>query len=627
MKQSNIAENVSKAALTALLFFTIMIQTVSTAQTPSAQGTNRPHVPGAPELPPSAQIFELLNMVPQGYKQTLQLGVPNVLNFQNMRLEIVSSQIVELDLTVDNEVTMHYLALDLKPSESLELTINIGVEAPAGVAAPLEGIDFYLTLNPGSAEPVIESTIKLYIDEETLEAATGREIVPWALSWAFWDGDEWETVKSWLDEEGYLVAKTDHFSTWTLVEVGRPAPLPDVPGLPSSAVAHDYSDTVPRGFTWRAREGEPTVLVFKDVTMMFSSNRGLGLSITTGLNVAGNVFSLELVSGEALDLNINMDSAPPSGVTEIANSISVYIEIEPSVTVAVDASLSLLIDEGEIEARLGRDTDATKLTWAYWRNGEWVPVESEIDENGYLKARTSHFSVWTIAEAPKVPLPTPVAPPDIPGIPKTALAYEFLETVPAGFAWKAEAGKSTVLSFKNFMLMVNPGKSLDLEITVGPDVAKQTFSLHLVPGESLSLKIDVTTSAPSGVEKASKDIGVYLEIEPGSAAAVEATLSLYIDEASLEARLGRTIDSTKLSWAYWDGGAWVLVESTLDANGFLNAETSHFSTWTVVEAVEEEPAAPGPTPPPSTTETLWLLYGGVLAIAVLAFAYVFHKRG
>ena len=224
----------------------------------------------------------------------------------------------------------------------------------------------------------------------------------------------------------------------------------------------------------------------------------------------------------------------------------------------------------------------------------------------------------TIIPAMGQSIPRPVPPPDIPGVPKDALAFEFHETIPKGFAWKAEAGKATVLSFKNFKLMVTPSKSLDLDISVGSDVAKQLFSLQLVPGESLSLSIDVTTSAPSGVVKASRDIGVYFEVESNSAEPIEATLSLLIEKASLEARLGRAVDVTRLSWAYWDGGSWALVESVLDANGFLNAETSHFSTWTVVEVAE-------PTPPPQP-ETPWMLYGGVAAIAVIAIAYILLKK-
>jgi len=30
---------------------------------------------------------------------------------------------------------------------------------------------------------------------------------------------EWETVESHMDQNGYLVCNTDHFSTWTVAEI------------------------------------------------------------------------------------------------------------------------------------------------------------------------------------------------------------------------------------------------------------------------------------------------------------------------------------------------------------------------------------------------------------------------
>ena len=615
MNKSIFAKNVRNTAVVLLLLLTLVAPAAYAAQPPTSQ--TRPIAPNLPELPFGVLTHNFTNMVPRGHMQQLERGVPTVLSYKNMRLGVKASQNLKLNMTVGNDVAMHHLALDLKPGESLELNINVDVNPPGNITKPLDGIDFYLTVKPNTTDPV-NTTLKLFINEDALENVTGRDVHPWALSWGFWNGTDWENVKSWLDEEGYLVANTSHFSTWTIREAGRPIQLPNILGLPSVAKAHDYSDVVPRGFTWRVIDREPMALVFRDVTMMFSSSRGLSLNITAGHQVARHMFGLDLEPGKSLSLNINLDVQPPPGVTKIPKDIGIYVEIEPNATVTMDANLKLLINETEIEAQLGRVIDVSKLTWAYWKDGSWVPVESVIDEDGYLNARTSHFSVWTIAEVPKVPLPAPVTPPNIPGIPKDALAYEFLDAVPAGFAWKAEAGKATVLSFKNFKLMVTPSKSLDLDLSVGSDVANQLFSLQLVPGESLSLSIDVTTSVPSGVVKASKDIGVYFEVESNTTEPIEATLSLLIEKTSLEARLGRAVDVTKLSWAYWDAGSWALVESTIDANGFLNAETSHFSTWTVVEA--EEPA---PTPQP---ETPWMLYGGAAGIAVIAIAYILLKK-
>jgi len=36
----------------------------------------------------------------------------------------------------------------------------------------------------------------------------------------------------------------------------------------------------------------------------------------------------------------------------------------------------------------------------YWNTtqAQWVPVESHMDQNGYLVCNTDHFSTWAIAE-------------------------------------------------------------------------------------------------------------------------------------------------------------------------------------------------------------------------------------
>lgn len=628
MMSKNIEKNLKIITLITVLCLPLITTVLGQPQ--------RPQIPEIPDMPQGAQILNMTDLIPVQYRHTFENGAPQILSFQNLRLEVNSSRNLELETTVGSEVAMHYFTLNLEPSEALELVINIDVNPPVEIPKPIKGIEFFLSIEPNTTDPV-DSTLKLYIDEETVEAEIGRDIRPVDLSWAFWNGSAWETVRSWLDEEGYLVVDTDHFSTWTIRETGRPIQAPDIPGVPRGAEAHNYSDILPRAFNWRIRDREPTVLIFRNVTMMFNSTKDLDLNITIGSQVVGHIFRLDLIPDESLSLDVNMEVNPPSGVMRMEKDIGIYVEIEPNATVTTDANLSLLIDEADIEAQMGRDIDVSQLTWAHWKGDEWIPVESVIDENGYLNANTSHFSTWTVAEIPEVPVPSPVAPPDIPGIPKDATAYNHSEITPRDFAWTVEAKNATVLSFKNFMLMVNPSKSLDLEISVGSDVAKHLFSLSLVPGESLSLEIGVTVSPPSGVERAQNDIDIYIEIEPNSTASVDATLSLHIDEAAIEAEINRDIDISRLTWAYWDGEKWVTVESFLDGNGYLKAQTSHFSMWTITETTPPEPTLessqePEPSPelsPESQPTPSWMSYGGAIAvagIAVIVIVSVLRRR-
>jgi len=99
-------------------------------------------------------------------------------------------------------------------------------------------------------------------------------------------------------------------------------------------------------------------------------------------------------------LEINANVTPPSGAIALERTLNLYVDIEPNVTVPLNARLRLHIDEAALEGELHRVINASRLTWAYWnrtRTG-WVPVESYIDEDGYLVCNTTHFSTWTVVE-------------------------------------------------------------------------------------------------------------------------------------------------------------------------------------------------------------------------------------
>jgi len=54
----------------------------------------------------------------------------------------------------------------------------------------------------------------------------------------------------------------------------------------------------------------------------------------------------------------------------------------------------------DLNAEVGRVINASRLTWVYWNRtrSNWVPVESYMDQNGYLTCNTTHFSTWAVAE-------------------------------------------------------------------------------------------------------------------------------------------------------------------------------------------------------------------------------------
>ncbi|PVX26568.1 MAG: hypothetical protein CW691_00970 [Candidatus Bathyarchaeum sp.] len=80
--------------------------------------------------------------------------------------------------------------------------------------------------------------------------------------------------------------------------------------------------------------------------------------------------------------------------------LNFYMELEPDNPLQLQAQLRLLINQTELSAELDREVNASKLIWMYWNQtqAQWVPVETYMDQNGYLVCDTDHFSTWTIAE-------------------------------------------------------------------------------------------------------------------------------------------------------------------------------------------------------------------------------------
>ncbi|MFP3950527.1 MAG: hypothetical protein ACLFVP_00050 [Candidatus Bathyarchaeia archaeon] len=606
MKELKIANNTTMIWLIALLLILPVALTVG--QPPQFNKTSR-----IPDIPRESLKVNRTDLIPVNFKYRVEKGEPSALSFKNLLLEINSTKNIDLETTVGQGVPIQYIELDLEPGESLGLKINIDVEPPAQAFQANDSIGVYLSLQPNSTEH-LRSRIRLFIDEEAIKEQHGRGINPMALSWAYWNGTGWETVESWLDEEGYLVAEMEHLSSWTIREAGRPIKAPDIPGLPKETRAHNYTDTVPKGFTWRVREREPVALLFRNMTMICNASKELHLNMTVDQRVVNKTFRLNVSPGGSLSLDINIDVGPPSGVTALEKNIGVYMDVEPNATEEMYADLSLLIDEEEIKSELGQDVNISRLSWAYWDEDHWVFVDSVMDETGYLNAKTSHFSTWTIAERPTPTKPEPVPKPDIPGVPDNAVAYNYSDTIPLDFEWSLKEREPVVLSFKNLVLIVNPSKAVDIKLNVGSNVAEHVFQLSLNPSESIKVDVNVSVDPPSGVEEAHRDIDLYFEIEPNKTTQVDANLSLLIDEERIESNINRDINISRLSWAHWDGEAWMPVESNIDENGYLNAETSHFSTWTVLE---KEAVQPTPEPSPGIPSGIWLWGIGILVLVVI----------
>jgi len=224
--------------LTLLILLFLSPIALSLAQPPESKQPSK-----RPEIPDNMLNVNRTELIPVNYTYHVRNNETNRLRFKNLMLGINSTRDIDLETTVDQDVTTQYLELDLEPGESLELKINIDVEPPAQASQADDSIGVYLSLEPNSTEQM-RSRIKLFIDEETIQEHQGRDIDPQALRWAYWNGTAWETAESWLDEEGYLVTDTEHLSTWTITETERQAQEPEQDDLFDPET--EYEDFRPR---------------------------------------------------------------------------------------------------------------------------------------------------------------------------------------------------------------------------------------------------------------------------------------------------------------------------------------------------------------------------------------------
>ncbi len=101
-----------------------------------------------------------------------------------------------------------------------------------------------------------------------------------------------------------------------------------------------------------------------------------------------------------MNLTINMYRSPLQGEQVMERTLNFYMGIEPNAEVQLRAQIRVHINQTQLRQELNREVNVSRLTWTYWNRtrNQWEPVESYMDQNGYLICNTNHFSLWTVAE-------------------------------------------------------------------------------------------------------------------------------------------------------------------------------------------------------------------------------------
>ena len=134
--------------------------------------------------------------------------------------------------------------------------------------------------------------------------------------------------------------------------------------------------------------------------MIMNTTQNCEMNVTIDPQVTNRLIAINVDPNQTMTLAMNCTAQPPSGEVVMERTLNFHMGLEPNAELQLQAQLRLLINQTELSTELGREVNASQLTWMYWNQTQeqWTPVESYMDQNGYLVCNTDHFSTWTIAE-------------------------------------------------------------------------------------------------------------------------------------------------------------------------------------------------------------------------------------
>jgi hypothetical protein len=218
-------------------------------------------------------------------------------------------------------------------------------------------------------------------------------------------GNKWKPQNAKIAVSALAILLLTYLTPLAIVQAGTEAPsetgkAPYFPGLPDNTVQYNKTDVTPVAQMEQVKAGEPALFCYRNITMLMNCTRNCDLVFTADPAVTPKIFGFSIDPNQTMKLTMNLSGSPLEGAQTMENTLNFYFGIEPNATLQLNAQLRLHINQTELSQQLNREVNASRLTWMYWNktSSEWEPVDSYIDEDGYLVCDTDHFSTWTVAE-------------------------------------------------------------------------------------------------------------------------------------------------------------------------------------------------------------------------------------
>jgi hypothetical protein len=242
MEKTKIAKNRTKIAATTLTLLMVLYFAplcLASAGAEQAPDTGKMEVPGVPD---NAVQYNKTDVTPVAQMEQVQAGEPALFQYRNMTMLMNCTRNCSLVVTVDPTVKPQLFGLSIEPNQTMTLTMNLSSSPLEGAQTMERTLNCYYGIEP-NATLQLRGQLRLHINQTELSQQLNREVNASRLTWMYWNRtqNQWETVESYMDQNGYLVCNTDHFSTWTVAEISEatesPSPETTNTGIPMEYIA------------------------------------------------------------------------------------------------------------------------------------------------------------------------------------------------------------------------------------------------------------------------------------------------------------------------------------------------------------------------------------------------------
>lgn len=202
------------------LLMVLYLASLSMAYAGAGQTSGAGNIPEIPGVPDNAVQYNKTDITPVAQMEQVMAGEPALFCYRNTTMLMNCTRNCDLVVTVDPTVKPKILGLSIEPNQTMALTMNMNGSPLQGETVMERTLNFYLGLEP-NATLQLSAQIRLHINQTELNQQLNREVNASRLTWMYWNRTrgEWEKVPSYMDQNGYLVCNTDHFSTWTVAEI------------------------------------------------------------------------------------------------------------------------------------------------------------------------------------------------------------------------------------------------------------------------------------------------------------------------------------------------------------------------------------------------------------------------